>query len=113
MGDIKNYPALIKEALEAYVSLLEKSPHPSYEVEQAFDDQHQQYLVRKLGWKNNRRICQVALHISLKNGKIWIEDDMTEAGIATYFLEQGVPHEDIVLGFQPPEMRPYTDFALA
>jgi len=45
--------------------------------------------------------------------KIWIEEDMTEDGIATYFLEQGVPREDIVLAFHPPFMRPLTEFAVA
>ncbi|MCP4704292.1 MAG: XisI protein, partial [candidate division Zixibacteria bacterium] len=93
MDQIMDYPTLIKQALSAYVSLLAKSPHPTYEVVLAFDDQHQQYLVRKLGWANNRRIRYVVLHISFKNDKIWIEEDMTEEGIATYFLEQGVPRE--------------------
>jgi hypothetical protein len=45
--------------------------------------------------------------------KIWIEEDMTEDGIATYFLEQGVPREDIVLAFHPPFIRPLTEFAVA
>jgi len=45
--------------------------------------------------------------------KIWIEEYMTEEGIATYFLEQGVPRENIVLAFHPPFMRPLTEFAVA
>ena len=42
-----------------------------------------------------------------------IEEDWTEEGIATDLLEAGVPHEDIVLAFHPPEKRPLTDFAVA
>lgn len=45
------------------------------------------------------------LHIVLRTNKIWIEEDWTKDGITTYFLEQGVPNEDIVLGFQPPHMQ--------
>jgi hypothetical protein len=38
---------------------------------------------------------------------------LTEDGIATDLLEAGVPKEDIVLAFHAPEMRPYTEFAVA
>jgi XisI protein len=41
------------------------------------------------------------------------EKDTTEDGIATDLVREGVPREDIVLAFQPPEMRQYTDFAAA
>jgi hypothetical protein len=105
-----DYPTLIKQALSAYASLLSQFPN-AYEVLLVFDDEQHQYLLRKLGWTQNNRIRQTVLHVALKNGKIWIEEDWTEKGIATYFLKQGVPREHIVLGFQPPIMRPYTEFA--
>ena len=44
-------------------------------------------------------------------GKIWVEVDETEEGIATQFLRAGVPREDIVLAFHPPELRHLTEFA--
>jgi hypothetical protein len=47
------------------------------------------------------------------NGKIWIQDDRTNRPVADALLEAGVPHEDIVLAFHPPEVRQYTDFAAA
>ncbi|KAF3885538.1 hypothetical protein DA73_0400008760 [Tolypothrix bouteillei VB521301] len=39
------------------------------------------------------------MHLEIKDSKIWIQHDGTEVGIATLLLEQGVPKEDIVLGF--------------
>lgn len=113
MDQIKSYSALIKQALSEYVALVQKSPDLPYQVMTAFDDEHQQYIVRKVGWKDNKRILKTVLHVTLQNGKIWIEEDLTEEGIATYFLEHGVPNTAIVLGFQPPTMRPYTEFAVA
>lgn len=113
MARVNNYPHLIKQALTEYATLLTQNPPPNYEVALSFDDEHKQYIVRKLGWTENSRIKQVMLHVALHNGKIWIEEDWTEDGIATYFLEHGVPNDDIVLGFQPPDMRPYTEFAVA
>jgi hypothetical protein len=106
------YPSLVKQALTSYASLLAKCPSPFYDIILAFDDEHHQYLLRKLGWTESSRIRQTVLHIAIRNGKIWIEEDWTEDGIATYFLSHDVPREDIVLGFQAPIMRPYTEFAV-
>lgn len=116
----KTYPILIKEALNAYVSLVNQSPSPHYDVVRASSDQHQQYVVRKLGWKEGRRIRQTVrragmpvLHVALRDRKIWTSEDWTEDGIATYFQGDGVPSEDMVLGWKPNMMRPYTEFAVA
>ncbi len=49
----------------------------------------------------------------LKDGKIWIEEDRTEDGIATDLLQAGVSCEDIVLAFHPPRLRQFTEFATA
>lgn len=114
LDKIVYYQQIIKEGLTRYAELLENStPKFPFDVVLVFDDKHCQYLLRELGWTKEGRIRQTKLHIALKNGKIWIEEDWTEEGIATYFLEQDIPHEDIVLGFQPSEMRPYTEFAVA
>jgi hypothetical protein len=114
MDKLSCYQDLIKQGLTDYVNLLHKSAAQlPFESVLVFDDEHCQYLLRELGWTKQGRIRQTRLHVALKNGKIWIEEDWTEDGIATYFLEQNVPREDIVLGFQPPEMRPYTEFAVA
>ncbi len=107
-----NYTRVIKDALTDYVSLVESSSNRDYAVIPVFDDEHNQYLVRKLGWTDKARISKTVLHVALRNNKIWIEEDWTEDGIATYFVNHNVPHQDIVLGFQPPIVRPYGEFAV-
>jgi len=47
------------------------------------------------------------------NGKIWIQRDGTERGIASDLTEAGIPNDHIVLGFREPELRQYTGFAAA
>ena len=112
MDKIKTYQKIVKKGLKEYASwLAESPPEPIFEVALAFDDDHGQYILREVGWTKKSWIRETPLHITLRNGKIWIEEDWTEEGIATYLLEQGVPNDDIVLGFQPPDMRPYTEFA--
>lgn len=43
--------------------------------------------------------------------KIWVQQNMTEMRVGQKLMDRGVAKEDIVLGFQAPEMRKYTDFA--
>lgn len=113
MGQVANYPTLIKRGLTKYIESAKRGFKVDHEIIRLFDDETQQYMVLKLGWLDNGRFQHIPLHVAVRDGKIWIEADWTEEGIATYFLEHGVPNDQIVLGFQPPMMRPYTEFAVA
>lgn len=67
----------------------------------------------KMGWHQDNRIKSNVIHVRLKDGKIWIEEDRTEDGIATDLLQAEVSCEDIVLAFHPPRLRQFTEFATA
>lgn len=54
----------------------------------------------------------MVVHIDLIEDKVWIQYDGTEDGVAMELVEAGIPKENIVLGFRPPEIRPYTGFAI-
>ena len=58
----------------------------------------------------NFQILGVVVHISIIGGKIWIQHDGTEEGVAT---ELSVPKAHIVLGFRHPSERQYTGLAVA
>lgn len=67
-----------------------------------------------IGWENMKRIHVCLLHLDVKkDGKIWIQKDFVEAGIATELMEAGIPKTDIVLAFHAPFKRPFTNFANA
>ena len=51
------------------------------------------------------------IHVDIRDRKIWIQRDFTEEGVASELVNLGVPKTDIVLGFKPPYMRQFTDFA--
>jgi hypothetical protein len=51
------------------------------------------------------------IHVDIRDGKIWIQRDFTEEGVASELVDLGVPKTDIVLGFKPPYMRQVTGFA--
>lgn len=111
--DRLKYQQVIRQVLTEYALFLESSPDKNYKVAMLFDDEHGQYAVRRLGSWDKRRFRYTDIHISITNDKIWIEEDMTEEGIATALLEHGIPKRDIVLGFQPPYAREAMEFAVA
>ncbi|MDM9383698.1 XisI protein [Chlorogloeopsis sp. ULAP01] len=80
------------------------------ETQVILDTERDQYLLLHTGWRRNRRTHGCSLHLDIKDGKIWIQHDGTEAGIATQLLELGVSKEDIVLAFHSPHMRQFTEF---
>jgi hypothetical protein len=91
----------------------QRQSHPSeIETQAIFDTAHDHYLLLHTGWRDDRRTHGCSLHLDIKDGKIWIQHDGTEVGIATQLLELGVPASDIVLGFHSPYMRQFTEFAV-
>jgi hypothetical protein len=113
MDKIVKYRELIKGILSRHAELVSRQLEPGEETLLAFDEEHDQYIWLQLGWTKRSRTHGITLHVRLRDGKIWVEEDWTEDGIATELLRAGVPNEDIVLGFHAPEMRPYTEFAVA
>jgi len=99
------YRQLIKSLLIKQVEQMNRRAETGVETDIVIDEERDHYMLVRVGWSPRGRVRGNTLYIRLKDGKFWIEEDWTE-GIATTLLEAGVPKEDIVLGFQPPEMRP-------
>ncbi len=81
-----------------------------YEVQTLFDAEHDHYQLLYVGWRRNKRDFGCILHVDIKDGKIWIQHDGTEEGLANRLVEMGVPKQDIVLAFHEPDVRQFTDF---
>jgi len=116
MDKLEGYRALIKRLLSEVARLLnnqQDSKENDVVAQCVFDEERDHYVLLKVGWLGKRRIRGTTLYVRLHNGKFWIEDDMTEEGIATDLVKAGVPKEDIVLAFQPPDVRRFTEFAPA
>jgi hypothetical protein len=105
--------SIVKEFMSEFARLANTPPMQDAEMMPIFDDEHNQYVLFKIGWTKNGRLHHTTLHVHLHDGKIWIEEDWTEKGIATYLVSKGIPREKIVLAFHSPEERPLTDYAVA
>ncbi len=95
--------------------LTEHASHQSddnIEVEIIFDRERNHYQVFYVGWLDERRVYGSVIHVDIKDNKIWIQCDKTERGIAKELVELGIPKSDIVLAFQSPFKRQFTDYAV-
>jgi len=112
LDKLAHYREVVQGILTEYHQLNEKSGSTT-ESCLVFDELHDHYLLLLMGWQKDERIKNVMIHIRLKDGKIWVEEDWTEEGVAADLLQQGITREEIVLAFHPPQVRQYTEFAVA
>ncbi|MGB0561970.1 MAG: XisI protein [Spirulinaceae cyanobacterium] len=108
---VAHYRQLIQQLLSQRAERSQyQSQWPEYEVQTLFDTERDHYQLLHVGWRETKRAFGCILHLDIKEGKIWIQHDGTEAGIANQLVELGVPKQDIVLAFHEPEVRQFTDF---
>jgi len=112
MDKIARYRSVIEQVLTEDANFGARSGQTDVESFLVFDEKHDQYLWLKSGWNRKHRVHGTRLHVRLHKGKIWVEQDWTENGIATDLVNAGVPHGDIVLAFCEPESREMTEFAV-
>jgi hypothetical protein len=104
MDRLEQYRQLIQKIIVAHTEV----PYADGEItfETFFDREADRYLLMLVGWEaSGKRVHGSLIHIDIIDGKIWIQRDGTEYGVARELLDAGVPKEDIVLAFHPPEVR--------
>lgn len=113
MDKLTQYRQIVQKILVEYQQWAAGANAPDLQQNISFDTERDQYLWFSVGWLSKKREFKVAVYIRIDQGKVWIEEDWTKQGIANDLLEAGIPPEDIILGFQHPSKRPYTEFAVA
>jgi hypothetical protein len=98
---VKQYREIVERILREYAAI--PYAHGALESETVFDHEADRYLLMVLGREGLRRIHGCVLHVDIKDGKLWIQRDGIEYGMARELLDAGVPAEDIVLAFELPE----------
>src|SRR4051812_16863023 len=110
MDKLKQYRDIVRRVIEEYAS--HKPSHGKIETEAVIDLARNHYQVMHVGWDNWRRIHGCVIHVDIIGDKVWIQYDGTNRPVADELIAAGIPRSDIVLGFQPVEVRPYTTFAV-
>ena len=108
MDKLEKYRQCVKKLLQDHSS----NDH-QIECQLICDIENDHYQIVEMGWQNFTRIYACYIHIDIKDQKIWIQNNMTEIDLGEELVDRGVPASDIVLGFQHPYKRPYTNYGVA
>ncbi|MGG6264554.1 XisI protein [Leptolyngbya sp. AN03gr2] len=111
MERLEQYRQAIRQLLTAQADT-EQQQSP-IECQLVFDPEHDHYQLLDVGWDGLKRIYHCYIHLDIKDGKIWIQRNMTESDLAADLVDMGIPKEDIVLGLHPPYKRAYTGYGVA
>ncbi len=111
MDTLEQYRMAVERVLTEYAEFL--TTDAEIVCETVFDRGSDRYLLVEVGWEDGYRIYGPLLHIDVIGGKLWIQQDGTEDGVAGELVAAGVPKDRFVLGFRAPSLRVHSGFAVA
>lgn len=111
MDKVDDYRQLIEQLLVQYSQ--DDPVAEGVETLLMLDTERHHYAWMNIGWDEHLRVYDSIVHFDIKDGKIWIQRNLTEADPAEDLVQLGVAKEDIVLGLHPPYKRPYTGYGVA
>jgi hypothetical protein len=91
---LTQYRHYVKELLQQYASY--RPAFGEVEVETVFDSEQDHYQLVLVGWEGQQRVYSCIMHLDIKQSKVWIQQNSTEASLALELVAPGIPKEDIV-----------------
>lgn len=110
MDSLVQYREVIQEKLKEYTEI--PYAYGDLQCRLIVSEDRNNFLLITLGWEDDIQVHGCLVHIEVIGDKIWIHRDGLEDGIANELVKAGIPKTQIVLGFHPPNIRPYTEFAV-
>ena len=110
MDHLTHYRQIVEQVLSQYLEIT--YANGAIQNEPIYDREAGRYVIMSSGWQGPRRIHGCLVHINIQAGKVWIQRDGTEHGVAHDLVAAGIPRDQIVLGFYSSPTRQYTDFAV-
>lgn len=108
MDQLDRNSTIVRCLIEEYAGY--KPAFGDIRTEAVVDREHDHYEVMQVGWNGDRRVHGSIIHIDIRDGKVWIEYNGTDTQIGEELVKAGIPRSDIVLGFQPQELRSLAGF---
>jgi XisI protein len=110
MDQLDRYRQIVSRLIQEYAS--HKPAYGDIRTEAVVDRERDHYEVLQVGWHGGRRVHGSIIHIDIRDGKVWIEHNGTDARLGEELVAAGIPRSDIVLGFHPQELRPLSGFGV-
>jgi hypothetical protein len=111
MDSLDRYRQLVQNILVELAQI--PYAHGQIQLETVLDRAADRYLLMLVGWEGIRRVHGCLIHVDIIDGRIWIQRDGTERGVARDLIDAGVPRDQIVLAFRLSEVREDADRAAA
>jgi XisI protein len=111
MDPLDQIRSIIESVLDEYTKI--PYAYGDIQTEAVFDRKHDRYLLVNVGWHDDKRIHGGLVHIDIVDGKIWIQRDGLEHGVAKDLVRAGIPRDQIVLAFRSQEMQRQPSHAIA
>lgn len=108
---IDRYREIVKSLISNYAN--SDISNDKFEVQLLLDADRDHYQWLNVGWKGSDRIYRCVMHFDIKDGQIWLQQNLTDRDPAEELVKMGVPRKDIVLGLQMPSKRLHTDYGVA
>src|SRR3982074_1959697 len=110
MDPLDRYREIVRRLIEEYASY--KPAYGDIRTEAVVDRDRDDSEGVHGGWSAGRRVHGSIIHIDIRDGKVWIEHNGTDARLGEELVAAGIPRSDIVLGFHPAEVRPLTGYGV-
>ncbi len=111
---IKKYRQIITTLLKEYAATPALTlPEVEVEDQLLLDTERDHYQILAVGWEKGKRVYYPIFHLDIKDGKIWVQEDASDADLVGELEKRGVTKKDIVLAFHAPTSRPFTGYAVA
>jgi hypothetical protein len=101
MGKILKYQKIIRQLLEDYASIKPINWEDAEHQVIADEKSHHYQLVR-MGWKHDRYYHYAIFHFDIRDGKVWVRQNRTDADIEAELIENGVAPGDIFVSYRMP-----------
>lgn len=95
---LNSYRRILQQVIERHAQM---AAEPSgTETIAVCDPSGDNYLLLDVGWEAGSRVHYVIIHLRLQDGKVLIEKDGIEYGIAQDLLEAGISAEDLITAWR-------------
>jgi len=96
MDTVEQYRKIVQQVLQPFTQRWYSGLNVTNEA--LFDEKNDHYAILSVGWEGDiRRVHHTLMHLDIIGGKVWIQRDGTEDGIADALEAAGIPKQAIVL----------------
>ena len=103
MEILTKYKHIIKEILEDFAKTTIANL-PDVKTKLIIDKNDNHFILLDIGWQEDEFIHEWVFHIEIKEDKVWIHEDTTDANIAQMLIDAGIDESDIrISAWQMPK----------